>query len=250
MPTVSSIVNHYFVAQTFLTRIPCPAFVDHGPGALAKSTVYFPLVGLFIGLLASGVFFTASAIWTPLIAATLTIAFSIAITGAFHEDGLADSADGLGGGFTLERKLEIMRDSRIGTYGSVALILSILLRVTALAEIPTEYIIPALVIAHMAGRWSSLPLIIFNQYLREDGTGKPFAESVGVVSFYTATLYSSIIVLLLLGLPAFNIIITIVLITISAHFYLRKKIGGITGDTLGAINQCIEIAVFLFFAIK
>ena len=99
-------------------------------------------------------------------------------TGAFHEDGLADSADGLGGAFEIEKKLVIMRDSRIGTYGSVALILTIIAKISAISLLPAETAISVLIGAHMLGRWTSVPLIKYNTYVREQGTGKPFASMI------------------------------------------------------------------------
>lgn len=157
-------------AIMFLTRIPVGSHASASPQVLARSTLYFPIVGLVVGLLTAVSFLLANAIWPTIIATAIALLFSIALTGAFHEDGLADVADSLGA-WTKERKLEVMRDSRIGTYGAVALILVILLKYITLFTIfnstftDTDNAVitsPALVLAtfslaHVLGRWSSLP---------------------------------------------------------------------------------------------
>lgn len=238
------VLNDYLVAQTFLTRLPCPGAVDHSGSALGRSTAYFPIVGTLVGLLSALAYLTASCLFEPMISAALALLVSVLLTGAFHEDGLADTADGIGGGFTLERKLEIMRDSRIGTYGATALIFSIVLRVLAIAALPAPLAFSALILAHTLARFSSLPLIYFNTYVREQGTGKPFAAQVTVTRLLVAGLWCVLVWLVLPGAlcPALPAAAASLL---AAHFYFRAKLGGITGDTLGAANQLSELAVYL-----
>ncbi|MDO6459575.1 adenosylcobinamide-GDP ribazoletransferase [Granulosicoccaceae sp. 1_MG-2023] len=241
------ILNDYFVAQTFLSRLTCPHAVDHSGDALGRSTAFFPLVGTLIGLLAALLLWLANSLFDPLLSATLAVMSTIVLTGAFHEDGLADTADGIGGGFTLERKLEIMRDSRIGTYGATALLLGILLRIFALASLPASLAPAALILAHTVARFSSLPLIYFNTYVREQGTGKPFAAKVTPLRMAAAGAWCLLIWLVLPGMlwPA---LIAALLSTLAAQAYFRRKLGGITGDTLGAANQAVELSVYLVLA--
>ncbi|MCB1754464.1 MAG: adenosylcobinamide-GDP ribazoletransferase [Gammaproteobacteria bacterium] len=247
--SIRRFINDYFVAQTFLTRLPCPAGVDHSGEALGRSTAWFPLVGTLVGLAAAAAMAVSLHFFEPLLSATLCVMATVLLTGAFHEDGLADSADGIGGGFSLERKLEIMRDSRIGTYGTVALLLGVLLRIFALAEIPAPLVFSALILAHSLARFSSLPLIYFNTYIREQGTGKPFAAQVTPARLGAATIYCGLLWLLLPG-TLWPALIIAFLATLGAQWYFRRKLGGITGDTLGATNQLVEASVYLALAAR
>ena len=241
---MTSFFNDYFVAQTFLTRLPCPRHVDHDAHALGRSTPFFAVVGTLIGVIAAGVYWLASQVFDPVISATLTLACTILLTGAFHEDGLADTADGLGGGFTLERKLDIMRDSRIGTYGASALILGIVLRLLAIAALPGDVAVAALILSHTLARFSSLPLIYFNTYVREQGTGKPFAARVTRGRLGLASVWCGLVWLILPG-ELWPAIVAAALVTVAAQAFFRRQLGGITGDTLGAANQAVETSVYL-----
>jgi adenosylcobinamide-GDP ribazoletransferase len=243
-------LNHYWVAQMFLTRLPVSRRLRWSEQALAHSVVYFPLVGLVVGLLCALTYYLTVALWTTELAAVFTVAAAILITGAFHEDGLADSADGIGGAFDIDRKLAIMRDSRIGTYGGVALILVVMAKVFAVIAIDESEIGIALITAHCIARWTPLPLIAFSRYLREEGTGKPFAASVSLMQLTKATLLALIVMLLLAN--GFGVVVlgAAALFTALAFLYLKKKLGGITGDTLGAVNSLTELLVYLLFGLS
>ncbi|AQA19184.1 adenosylcobinamide-GDP ribazoletransferase [Halioglobus japonicus] len=233
-------------AFSFLTRIPVPPFAwsEH---SFRQSTAYFPLVGLVIGALSAAVFTISAMLWPQSIAAVLTLVTAVALTGAFHEDGLADSADGLGGGWTTEDKLRIMKDSRIGTYGAVTLFLALALKLACLASTVAAMVPLALITAHTLGRWTTLPLVRFCAYVSEGASGKPL---VGSVSARRIGLGTAIAVLPLLWLPlpqALALIAVVAALLVSSQRWLRRSIGGITGDTLGAVNQLTECAVLLFF---
>jgi len=219
--------NRYFVAQTFMTRLPSPVKLQWSEAELASSTPWFVAVGAVVGVIAAIAWQIGFTLWSQEIAALFAITASILATGAFHEDGLADSADGIGGAFEIEKKLAIMRDSRIGTYGSVALILTIIAKFSAISLLDPGSAAGTIIGAHMLGRWTSVPLIKYNEYVREQGTGKPFASMVTTSN----VIWSSAAALLL-----------------STQRYVRRKLGGITGDVLGAVNSLTELLVYLIMS--
>ncbi len=238
-------INRYFVAQMFLTRLPTPANLQWSEEELAASTSWFPAVGITIGAIASAAWIFGNLLWEPHIAAVAAVAVAIIATGAFHEDGLADSADGIGGAFELDKKLAIMRDSRIGTYGSVALIVVTISKVMALAMVPPSMIVATLISAHVIARWSSVPLIYNNLYVREQGTGKPFAATVTKTRLLYSSLFTLIVTALCVQLKALALLIAVFMFLWIAQTWLRRKLGGITGDTLGAVNSLTELLVYL-----
>src|SRR3984885_10271747 len=145
--------REFLNALRFLTIVPVPSSdAASAPDWLSRCAKYFPVVGIGVGLASAAVLLLAGRIWGPMVASLLAVATSIAVTGALHEDGLADTADGLGGGWTVEKRLAIMKDSRIGTYGVIALAFGIALRVGALAELPVWAGAAALIAGHAAAR--------------------------------------------------------------------------------------------------
>jgi adenosylcobinamide-GDP ribazoletransferase len=233
-------------AVMFLTRIPCPAWTEFAPELLARSTPYFPVVGAVVGALGAAVFWAASAFWPAWVAAALSTIATVVATGAFHEDALADAADGLGGGWSPEQVLTIMKDSRIGSYGAVTLVLATGLKLGALAAFTPEGAARALIAAHVLGRWSSLPLIWRLPYVREGAAkGKPFAGGVTTGRMIAGSLIAAAIVAAAIGVRALPVAVVAVLVTVCAGRWFRHRIGGITGDCLGAANQVVEIATYL-----
>lgn len=230
-------------AVQFLTRIPVSAEATGASDELRDATAWFPLVGVLVGGVAAVVFSAAQVIWNPTVAAVIAVASGIALTGAFHEDGLADTFDGLWGGWTPARRLEIMRDSRLGTYGAAALVLSLGLRITLLAGLSPGQAARALVMAHMVGRATVLPLARHFPSARHTGQGARVAEPAGVGAWTVAT-----ITVLAAGIIAVGMWLPVVLGTAAIAAWLmaaasQKRVGGITGDVLGASNQMAHIAV-------
>lgn len=239
--------NTLNTAFSFLTIIRLP-FADQGlvkPEQLAASFSFFPLAGLALGLIC---FLSARALssFAPpaLIAVTITTILAI-FTRALHLDGVADLADGLGGGYTPERRLEIMKDSRIGAFGALALILAILLKTAALNAILLKGSYSPLLIAPALSRCAMALAAYKSTYARaEGGLGKPFLEHLTKRHLLTASFISA---LTLLFVPP-RIAIAFALITIASPFFLKRmasaKLGGITGDVLGTVNEATEIALF------
>ncbi len=260
----------------FLTRLPCPAWVGHDAEYLARSTVWFPVIGALVGAFGAVTFAVAAHGLSPLVAAALSTVATVWLTGAFHEDALADSCDGFGGGWGKDQILAIMKDSRVGSYGVVGLALVLVAKLGALASIaagplaastsgfgtavrlgPPDWTVlaetapaaAALVAGHVLGRWSSLPLIWRYEYVRETGSkSKPFAASVTPARLAVGTALAVALVALVLrgrALPALGVAL---LVTLVAGRYFRRVLGGITGDCLGAANQAVELAVYLTLA--
>lgn len=252
MSAVREQLRAFFTALMFLTRIPCPRWVGYEPELLARSTVYFPVVGVVVGLWGAALYGAAAWGWTPLVAAVLSTAGTAWLTGAFHEDALADACDGFGGGREPARILEIMKDSRVGAYGVVGLALALLAKVGALASLDAGLAARALVAGHVLGRWSSLPLIWRLPYVRETGgKSRPFAASVTTPRLVLGTGLAAAAVAAVLPhrVPlAAAVLLVAAAVTGLAGRYFRRQIGGITGDCLGAANQVVELATYLAVA--
>ncbi|WAI88081.1 Adenosylcobinamide-GDP ribazoletransferase [Psychrobacter sp. SC65A.3] len=249
------------VAVQFLTRISVPSFNYYDPQWLHQSSRYFPAVGLLIGLLCAGVFWLSSLLFIPLVAAVISTAFGIKLTGAFHEDGLADSCDGLGGGLTRERTLEIMKDSRLGTYGVLGLVSALLLKISLLTAMPTPVAIVALIIGHTASRLFCISLLTLLPYGGEieHAKAKPMAQQLTPLqAIYSSGWLILAITLVTLVFPYTMRQIGIwqwllaLLLGIGATDYmrrlLRRRLDGYTGDGLGATQQLSEIAIYIGLA--
>ncbi len=241
--------NIFLSAVMFLTRLPVSRFVKYDPEHLSKSTAYFPLVGAIVGSIGALTLWIASMKFSPTLSVLISMVATVLLTGAFHEDGLADSADGFGGGYTKERVLEIMKDSRIGTYGAIALWLFLTAKLLLLSEMfkqDNSLTLSTLVVAHLLGRYSSLPLIFTLDYARSEATSsKPFAEKASLKRFIVASLYTLCLSALLLEWSGLVAIGAVLVVTLFSGIYFKKRIGGITGDALGAANQLSELNVYV-----
>ena len=241
---MKSSVGPFIAAFTFLTRLPLPGgFID--AEALARAPVWFPVVGTIVGGAGGLTLIVTGRIWPPLIAAVLSLAATALLTGALHEDGLADAADGFGGGGTREQVLEIMKDSRIGSYGAVALMLVLTGRIGCLAAMAPLEGARALIGAHVLARWSSLPLMGLLPYARAQGSGKPFAGAVTRPRLLGGTVLAALLVAAALGWRGLTAVLVAGGVTAIAGWYFRRRLGGITGDCLGATNQLVELATYL-----
>lgn len=255
-------------AFTFLTRLPVGRVVSHDLIDLSRSAVYFPLVGVAVGLIGAATFALAQFIWAPLIAVVLSMAVTVLITGAFHEDALADSLDGFGGGWTKDQVLTIMKDSRVGSYALIGVVIAVIAKIASLLSIHdaanvskspfvTDWTIArALVAAHVFARWSSVLLIRTLEYVRleevgaKPAAGRPFVNAISNAQLTVATIMSLAFVAPLLGVQTTVVALTTIVVTVFAGRYFKRRIGGITGDALGATNQVVELAVYLVLAAR
>lgn len=233
------------VALMLLTRLPAGQLRAPVP-SLGQSAWAFPLTGLAVGGLGALTLLAAHALHLPPgIAAGLALLVGVLATGGLHEDGLADLADGFGGGRTRERKLEIMRDSRIGSYGTLALILSLGLRWQALASLPLPMAAMAVLAVAMASRAILPAVMVMLPAARSDGLGKS-ASGGGGQGASVATLIGLSALLLCLGpWAAFLVSLAMALMALAMARLALRQIGGQTGDVLGAIQQCAELAALI-----
>lgn len=270
-------------AVQFLTRIPLsPLFpraeFDHRL-ALQKSVRYFPLVGLMIGCFTSIVFSSVSFVWSTAVAACIAIAAESWLTGAFHEDAFADATDALGGGWTKERVLEILKDSRHGTFGVLALVLGIGLRVLLLAEIGPQVGWYAIPISAMTGRWAILWMMVLLPPIEDRHT---MVRDVGSQTTWAIFLWSGALAITAWALIAamfvgvrqlffvqetglvslvqmpnhfggalwLGVQIAVASVFVSCLFgrYVMRRVGGVTGDFLGANCFLVQLVVLLLYA--
>ncbi|BDD90776.1 adenosylcobinamide-GDP ribazoletransferase [Pandoraea sp. NE5] len=242
-------VRLFLTALGFFTRVPIPPWVGHSPEQLNAATRYFPLVGVFVGALVALLTVAMGRLWSPHLAIALGLGISVLLTGAFHEDGLADSVDAFGGAFTRERVLEIMHDSRIGTYGAVALWLALAVKWQALVDIQAAAgwggFAVVLIGAHAASRSMAISLLRSLDYVRPEGKAKPVAQRLHLRELLFGVACS----VPWWGWPDWRAGVTgaVVLIALRAGFirYLRRRLGGYTGDTLGFAQQLGELALYL-----
>src|SRR6266852_6466430 len=180
-------IRRFLIAVQFLTRLPTPQSLNSSEADIGKAAAFFPLVGVIVGGGAALVFALLQRLLSVPASVLCAIVFAAFITNGFHEDGLADTFDGFGGGWTKDRVLEIMRDSRIGTYGTLALIFLVLGKLNLLSSLPQRQIWRWIIVAHTAARWTILPLCAWLPYARAEGQGKVVAKQVGVLEIITGT---------------------------------------------------------------
>jgi len=234
-------------ALQFLTRLPTPRLSRFEPDWINRSARYFPLVGQLVGLLAAGVWLVAGRVWPGLPAAVLTVAVSVLITGGFHEDGLADTADGFGGGADPARRLVIMKDSRVGSFGALALGLILLLRVSLLGRLSPWVVALALVVSNGGARAAAVLAMATLPYAGDPDAAKVKPTPQGV-RWREAVFALLIGGWPLVGLKPENAILSLVLITASTLALAglaRRLIHGVTGDVLGAVEQLGEVALLM-----
>jgi adenosylcobinamide-GDP ribazoletransferase len=277
---IGRIVREYLLAVQFFTRIPITGrlaqWVGFSPEQLRASAAHFPGVGVVVGLVAAAVFTGVQALlpestFTPLLAAALSTVATVLLTGGFHEDGLADVADGLGGSYERERALEIMKDSRVGAFGALALVLALLCKVALLAilgsldSVALEAddapwagwsIAAALVLGHVVSRGLPLLLIRWLPHVGDTATSKskPLADTISAGALAMAFAWCFIALALgLIALEAINLIVACscaVLALLWMRRLFRRRLQGFTGDGLGATQQVCEIAFYFGLAIS
>ena len=236
----------FLCAVQFLTRVPTPSFADFEPDWITRAARYFPLVGVLVGTACALVLLASGQMWSGALPALLAIAVGVLLTGGFHEDGLADTADGLGGGQTPAQRLEIMKDSRVGTYGVLALGLVLALKVAALNVLPLTTAALALIAAHGAGRVAAVTVMV----LQPNVTGlanakyKPAPDGVRAGELFVAALLG-LWPLALLGMAGLVGAAIGGGLAVVLTLMARRLIGGYTGDVLGGVEQVAELGVLL-----
>ncbi|HVH71510.1 MAG TPA: adenosylcobinamide-GDP ribazoletransferase, partial [Candidatus Dormibacteraeota bacterium] len=246
---MKKIVNELLLAFQFMTRIPISG-LPHERHALARAAKFFPVVGLVIGLVAAAIQRLLAGRVQHQVLALVLIVYLVLITGALHEDGFADAADGFGGGWTKEKILTIMRDSRIGSFGAIAVALSLLSRYVLIDTTVSTRLPRFLVASSVLCRWTSLPLGFWLPYAREDkGLGGAVAGQLPLSSLLWGTGFAVVSVAAVLGFGSFLPWLITLLITAVSGLYFKQHIQGVTGDCFGATNQITEIAVYFYGAL-
>lgn len=239
-------LTYFFAAIQFLTRLPIPENSGFEPIWLERGVKYFPLVGAVVGSLCAAALLLGSSLWSGALPALLAVAAGILVTGGLHEDGFADFFDALGGN-TREMRLAIMKDSRLGTYGALALGIGLAIKVLALAALPLALAVPALIAAFAGGRFAAVAILVFLPYAGETSAAKikPLGNGVTVAGRAIATGFG-LFPLALLPIP-FGL--TAYAGGFAASFLIawraRRLLGGYTGDVLGAAVMSFEIAFLL-----
>jgi len=222
-------------AVAFLTRLPVPAPAEP---SLDRAAVFFPFVGLLVGAIAAATRALGDQVLPPLPSTLLAVTAALLVTGALHEDGLADVADGLGAHVSRERRLEILRDPRVGTFGALALIVAVSLVVTTVGALDTEHAVRALIAAHVLSRWAMLPVSRFLGPARPGGAGALLR--VKTPALIAATVLAAAIAVAAgsaAALPA-----AAIAPAVSAAL-LARGLGGVTGDGYGATAKLTEVTV-------
>jgi adenosylcobinamide-GDP ribazoletransferase len=234
-----------------MTRLPVSRGIRYSPDALAKSAVFFPAIGLLVGAGGAALYLLLSPHASRDVIVVLILVYLVMVTGGLHEDALGDAADGFGGGWEKDRVLAIMRDSRIGSFGTIAITLGLLARFVFLTNLAPGRFIGFFIAGQVLGRWTALPLAFFLPSARDTqaGQGKLIAHRVTAVSFAAATILALAIVAIALRTAALPASLVAATVAAVSGFYYWRRIGGITGDCLGATNQLAEIAIYLMGAV-
>lgn len=241
---------HYFLtAILFFTRIPCPKWVNHSTEISNKSSRYFSLVGILVGSISALVYVCSSLLFSSNIALLFSLIASIWTTGAFHEDGFADVCDGFGGGWTKDKILIIMKDSRLGTYGVVGIICILSIKLLSLYELSKLHnSIPLLLISgHAISRFVATILIYTHQYVRSIETSKvkSIAQEMSIKSLVISGLFGILPLTFFQDIRVFTVIIPLLLTYFYMSRFFKKWIGGQTGDCAGALQQVSEVIFYL-----
>ena len=239
-------MQYFLIALQFLTIFPVKIKSQIEEKSFGRSLVYFPVVGALIGLIAISISLVFH--FLPyLVNVALILIILIVITGGIHLDGFADTCDGFYGSRSKEKILEIMRDSHIGTMGVIALVCLLLLKFTLLLNLPGGSLWRAVIAMTMFSRWSQVAACCFSRYSREEGKAKNFIVHAGRKEFFIGglvTVISLILIMKIKGLSLFLLSLAVIFLFIT---YAKRKIGGMTGDTIGATSEIAEVAVIFFF---
>ncbi len=244
MTVIKYQLNLFFLALGFFSRIPMPAWVSYSSENLNRSSRYFTLVGWLLGGLVAIVFCVMDLFFSINVSLWFAMTFSLLLTGAFHEDGLADTADGFGGGYSIEKKLDIMKDSRVGTYGAVILIMALMGKYLLLLE--NSHLALSILIAYVLSRTLAASLIFDMSYVTniDSSKSKPLANNQSKTDLLILLTTSLPTFLFLTWQSALLLCVLLILVRYACKFYFIKQIGGYTGDCLGAAQQVTELIIY------
>ncbi|CCD40110.1 Cobalamin synthase [Candidatus Paraburkholderia kirkii UZHbot1] len=238
-------LRYFFTALGYFTRVPVPRWVSFEREYLNAAARYFPLVGAMVGGVAALAYLAALRVFPAGVAVLFSMAATLVLTGAFHEDGLADCVDAFGGAYTREDALRIMHDSRIGAFCAIALVVALALKWQTLAALPPQRVAWIMVAAHAASRAFAISYLVTLDYVRAEGKAKPVAQRMSLASFALVLVFGLPWLFLIDWKLACVTILALIVLRIFIGRYFVKRIGGYTGDCLGLAQQVFEIAIYL-----
>ncbi|TKG93691.1 adenosylcobinamide-GDP ribazoletransferase [Puteibacter caeruleilacunae] len=239
-------IRSFFTALTFFTRIPVYRWADHSQEAMNKASGFYPLVGMVVGGFGALTYWLMSMLIPVFPAVMVSMVATIWVTGAFHEDGFADVCDGFGGGWEKERILTIMKDSRVGAYGAIGILLVLMTKASMLVSVSDTVIV--IFVGHVLSRLTSVSMMMTHGYVREndkDGKSKPIARKLKP-NLFALALIAGVAPITLFGDMIYFLILIPQLVTLwlMARWF-NKWIGGYTGDCLGALQQVCEVVCYI-----
>ncbi|MDD5042900.1 MAG: adenosylcobinamide-GDP ribazoletransferase [Candidatus Omnitrophica bacterium] len=242
------ILKRILAAVTFLTVFPFSGKGEADPRELGKAMGFFPLAGLFIGLILACAYALSSLFFSPLFVSVLVIVLWAFLSGLLHLEGFVDAADGFSAGCGREKTLEIMKDHHCGAKGVILLVLLIVSKIAVFNETPDSLRIAALLLAPVAGRWAMVCAACLCPYARKTGGfGRVFVENCGKREFFLSSFIFVFTASFLLRLGVFIWIVPFLFFVFISLFWLNRRIGGVTGDILGALNEVSELVCLSFF---
>ena len=240
------ILNNFLISLQFLTIINIKTDTPIDEKSFGKSVIFFPLIGAFIGVLLVIISRLTSAFLPVSVSDAIVLAVLILVTGGLHIDGFADTVDGFAGGKNKDDILRIMKDSRIGTFGVVGIVMLLLTKYLSIYSLQEDIKYFILIAMPVIGRWSVLPMGLFFKYARIDGgTGKIFAESIRLKELIIGTVIVLSIIIPLFRLNGFLMLAVIFIVTLLIGRYSKRKINGITGDVFGATIEINELIILI-----
>lgn len=235
--------QYFLTAVIFFTRVPVK-LNGFEEAHLNKSTRYFTLVGILVGMVGAATFWLSDILLPQEIAILVSMAATVLFTGAFHEDGLADAIDGLGGGWTREQVLTIMVDSRIGSYGAIGLVLVLLTKYQSLSYQSSAFIPASIIAAHALSRLCAV-LVMFTQgYVKAEGKAKPLATQLSIPELMLATFFG-FLPMVFLEMKFLVALLPVIIVWGWFSLKIKSRIGGYTGDCLGAMQQLTEVTFYV-----
>ena len=239
----------FLAALQFLTIIPLPGRREVSPEELGRSAVYFPLIGLIIGLLLAGWHWLLGLFLPRAVVDVLVVVSLVVISGALHLDGFIDTFDGIAGHKSVEDRWRVMHDSRAGGFGIVAVCCLLLVKYLSLNSVPDPLLMVTLVMMPVLSRWAMTYAIFAYPYARPAGLGKAFKQGTRWLRFTVATVITVLVAIVLLQLAGVAVMLGIWIIVAAMATYLKGKFSGLTGDTYGAINEVAEVCVLIIILV-
>lgn len=244
-------MKSFILAVQFMTRIPIPVNMDIKREDFQKTVRFFPIVGLIIGLSEALIYYISCQYLSIMLTAFAVVLTHIIITGAMHIDGLGDTADGIFSGRSTDKILDIMKDSRLGTFGALAIIVVVVGKIIMISSLSEKYVLMVIILAPVISRTMNIFLMYKRKYARNtQGMGDLFIGTLKIENAIIAFILASVLIVSIGKLYGIVMFIVGFVFTILFRSYIESKIGGITGDILGASDELNEILIYLIMCIN